>query len=147
MATAEALAKKRRIRAGHKASASRMIRQVEETLGKDPVDSTKLSLLKCSLQEKLETLKTLDGEIIDLIDDDKLAEEIEQADAFKETIYEAIIKIDKATSKTAPPSPASPDTDRRDATSSSPSTCGKSVKLPKLSLRSFNGDITAWSSF
>jgi hypothetical protein len=79
MSTAEVLARKKRIRAGHKASASQMIRQVEETLGKEIIDSSKLSLPKCSLQEKLEMIRTLDGEIVDLIEDDKLTEEIEHA--------------------------------------------------------------------
>lgn len=88
MTTAEALAKKGRVRAGHRASASRMIRQVEDALGVDP---TKLPSLKRSLEKKLETLKTLDGEIVELIDDgDKLAEEIEHADTFKETIYDTV---------------------------------------------------------
>ena len=71
MSTAKGLARKKRKRAGHKASASRMIRQVEEALGKETTDTSKLSLLKCSLQEKLETIyRALDGEIVDLIEDD-----------------------------------------------------------------------------
>ena len=54
MSTAEGLARKKRIKAGHKASASRMIRQIEEALGKETIDTSKLALPKCSLQEKLD---------------------------------------------------------------------------------------------
>lgn len=54
MSTAEALAKRKRIRGGHR---SKIIHQVEEALGKE------LFLLKCSLKEKLETLRT---EIVDI---------------------------------------------------------------------------------
>ena len=39
-------------------------------------------MLKLSLQEKLETLKLLDGEIVDLTEESHLADEIEQADGF-----------------------------------------------------------------
>ena len=45
-----------------------------------------------SLTEKLETLKQLDGEIVELIDDaTALASEIEQADEFKAGMYSAMI--------------------------------------------------------
>ena len=36
------------------------------------------------------------------IEDDTLAEETELADSFKDTIYAAVLQIDKATSKTTP---------------------------------------------
>ena len=124
-----------------------MIRQVEEALGKETIDTSKLALLKCSLQEKLETIRALDGEIVDLIEDDKLTEEIEQADSYKETIYNALLKIEKSTSKTTPPSSTPHASDTSESTRPSTSTHGKGVKLPKLALRSFDGDITAWYSF
>ena len=143
MSTAEGLARKKGIRAGHKASASRMIRQVEEALGKETIDTSKQSLLKCSLQEKLET-RALDREIVDLIEDNKLKEEIEQADSYKETIYSTLLKIEKSMSKATPPSPTPHAEDASKSTRSSTSTCRKGVKLPKLALRSFDGDITAW---
>ncbi len=84
---AEDLGKKKRIRAG---SATRTIRQITETLESETPDRDRLSLLRVTLQEKLDTIKTLDAE---LIDDE--AEEIEQADACKETMYEAILKVDR----------------------------------------------------
>ena len=93
---AEGLTKKKRIRAGHKASASRMLRQIEELLAADTqAHTSRLSQLKLSLQEKLDTLKILDGEILDLVEDDALVEEIKQADSFKEGIYAAMISIEK----------------------------------------------------
>ena len=96
-----------------------MIRQVEETLGREAIDLSKLSLLKCSLQEKLETIKILDGDIVDLIEDDKLTEEIEQADFYKETIYDALLKIDKAVCETKPSVTAPRDAHTLGPTSSS----------------------------
>ena len=95
MRMAEALAKKR-IRAGHRRSATRTVRQITEALVGDTHDRDRLSLLRITLKEKLETIKTLDTEIVDLIEDEGgLADEIEQADTYKETLYEAILKVDR----------------------------------------------------
>ena len=80
---AEALIKKKRIRAGHKGSSTKTVHQITETLGGDTPDRDRLSLLRITLKEKLDTIKTLDAEIVDLIDDEgELADEIEQADAY-----------------------------------------------------------------
>ena len=67
----KALAKKREY--------EKMIHHIQKALSKYPVDLTMLSLLKCSLQEKLETLRIQGGEITDIFFDDK----IEQADVFR----------------------------------------------------------------
>ena len=98
---AEALAKKKRIRAGHKASATKTIRQIEDILASEAPDKERLSLLRLTLNEKLETNKALDSEVIELIeDDDTLAGEIEQADDYKESVFNALIKIDRITKPT-----------------------------------------------
>ena len=139
---AEGLARKKRIRAGHKASVTRMLNQIDGLLTEKVTDVSKLSQLKLSLQEKLETFKLLDGEILELIKEDNLATEIEAADSFKEGIYASMIKIDKCSAATTVPTPpptlhphvtASRDRDR--------------VKLPKLTLRPFNGEMTQWTTF
>lgn len=48
-----------------------------------------------TLKEKFETIKALDTEVIDLIEDESLADEIEQADGYKETIFASLIRIEK----------------------------------------------------
>ena len=103
---AEVLAKKKRIRAGHKASATKTIRQIEDILASETPDKERLSLLRLTLNEKLETIKALDSEVIELIDDDTLADEIEQADGYKESVFNALIRIDRFTK--APPTRSSP---------------------------------------
>ena len=52
-------------------------------------DTSKLTQLKLSLQEKLEILRQLDGEILDLTKEDHLVDQIEQVVIFKEKIYTA----------------------------------------------------------
>ena len=108
----------------------------------DERDIAKLTQLKLSLQEKLETLKQLDGEIAELTEEDNLATEIEQADNYKSDIYEAIVKIDRAisaTPTTPPATPGLPEAPRAPERSR--------VKLPKMNLKPFSGDITHWTTF
>ena len=138
--TTEGVTRKRRIRAGHKVSMTRMLTQINVLLADESPD---LSKLKLSLQEKLETLKLLDGEILGLVDKGDLISEIEQADNFKEGIYTAVIKIGKIVNRASLPTPDCP----AETLATIPSWRSDRVKLPKLVLRSFNGDITMWTSF
>ena len=139
---AEALVKRKRIRAGHRASATRIISEVEKTPSAEVPDNVKLALLKLTLNEKLETLRKLDDDIVDLTEDETaLEEEISLADSFKECIYAAVINIDRVT--IAPPFVAAP----RELAFSRYEIATPCVKLPKLTLRSFTGDITKWTTF
>jgi len=143
---ADVLAKKKKIRSGHKGSATRTVRQIAEVLGNDSPDRDRLSLLRMTLKEKLDTIKTLDAEIVDLIEDEEeLAGEIDQADTYKEGLYESVLKVDRFLNATPPIPDAPPPT----VTARTPPTAtGVSrVKLPKLQLRSFNGDLTKWTAF
>ena len=101
------LVKRKRVRSGHKGSATRTVRQVTELLGTDSPDRDRLALLRMTLKEKLDTIKSLDAEIVDLIEDEgELAEEIEQADTYKEGLYESILKVDRFLNTT--PTPGTP---------------------------------------
>lgn len=143
---AEGLPRKKRIRAGHRASATRILNQIDGALAAATPDNAKLSQLKLSLQEKLETLKRLDDEIVELTPEDGLVEEIEQADSYKEGVYIAMINIEKHLSTpTATPSPAA-ETRTTTPPTHPPSKAGR-VKLPKLTLRPFSGDVTLWTTF
>lgn len=87
---AEGLAKRKQIHAGHNSSVTRILGQLDDLLGAtDPTNAVavvKLTQLKLSLQEKLDMLKHLDEEIIDLLKEDKFEDEIQQADSSKEGI-------------------------------------------------------------
>ena len=60
MTDAEVSTRKKRIRTGHKASATRTLGQLAVALGETPPNPDRLSLLKQPLEQKLETLKGLD---------------------------------------------------------------------------------------
>ena len=141
---AEVLAKKKRIRAGHRASTTRTLTKVNDALAAETADEAKLSQLKLTLEEKLGTLKLLDSEIVELTEEDALATEIERADDYKSEIYAAIVSIDKALKLTTPPAPPAPFPTRELTPARAPE---PSVRLPKLSIKPFNGDITQWTTF
>ena len=141
------MTKRKRIRAGHKASATKTVRQIDEILSTESPDKSRLLLLHLTLKGKLETIKALDSEVIELIEDEEaLTEEIEQADGYRESILSALIRIDEL-DKTLPI-----DTDshphRHSPIDATPAGSRSSrVRLPNLQLRSFGGDLTKWTSF
>lgn len=92
------------------------------------------------LDEKLQTLKQLDTDIADLVADDDLDTEIAGADEYKANIFAALTRIDKAlrqradTHRAPLPTPVTPPTSTK-------------VKLPKLVLPHFGGDLLKWPTF
>ena len=148
----EELARKKKVSGGHKASATRMMSRVDKLMAADEdPDISKLNQLGMSLKEKLQEVKVFDSEILALVKDDELEDEIAQADLFKERIqadlfkeriYSTLIRIEKAT---APP-PTS-NTAATEPTVAVPTAPGHKVRLPKLTIKPFNGKLTAWTSF
>ena len=63
-----------------------------------------------------------------------LTKEIEQVDSYKEKNFSALLKADKLLKD--PP-----------ATTATPATKANAVRLPKLHLRHFNGDLTKWTTY
>ena len=94
------------------------------------------------VQEKLDQLKQLDEEIIALLSTEtELAEEIDEARA---PLLAALVNIDMHCSPDASaPSPVRP-TGSRPVAITMPT---HNVKLPKLTICPFNGDLTSWTSF
>jgi hypothetical protein len=117
------------------------------------------------LVEKVETLKVLDGELADLVPDDELEEEIQRADEYKEKVYGVLAKLKKALGPTITPTPAAtkrtttpPSTDPLTApvtgsgatsTATPPPVVSTTerVKLPKISLPHFRGNLMRWPAF
>ena len=63
--------RKKKVRAGHRSSATRIMNQLAEgSATEEGLTLDRLQQCKLSLKEKLETLKTLDQEILMLIEDD-----------------------------------------------------------------------------
>lgn len=140
----EELPRKKKVRGGHKASATRMMSRVDELMAAegDPDIST-LNQLGMSLKEKLQEVKVFDSEILALVKDEELEEEIAQADLFKERIYSTLIRIEKASA----PAPVTPAVIEPTVAVPTTPAHGYKVRLPKLTIKPFNGKLTAWTPF
>ena len=66
------MAWKKKIQARHKASVTKTIRTVDEVLTSEVPNHEKLSMLRMTPNEKLGTVKALDAEVIDLIEDEEV---------------------------------------------------------------------------
>ena len=110
----EALARNKKVRAGHRSSATRLLRQLE---GEYEIDDgptlDRLMQCKLSLNQKLDKIRELDEEILALVDDDGIENEIEQADQFKERIQQATIRVEHKISAREQPSVVSPPSSHR----------------------------------
>ena len=191
MPETEGLTRKRKVRAAHRGSVTRIISQVYESLESgEALNLPRLRQQKLQLSGKLDVLSKLDDELIEMVAEDELDVEVEQADVIKEKIGLCIMDIDQALErpKTAdtsradgrttpptedststhtrsggtPPTPPSTEgdgscTDPVDPTLTPPptdpggatplSSITPRVKLPKLSIKKFNGDLTKWVTF
>ena len=173
-AAAALLARKKKTRSGHRASTTRLVNQAVTAMGAEDVDTDQLSLIKQMLVEKMETLKVLDGELAELVPDEELEEEIQRADEYKERVYGVLAKLNKAVgpittpppttvSRTEPLPPAErrlpavetghPVTEPRTVPTETPppivaaTPTTARVKLPKISLPHFRGNLMRWSAF
>ena len=107
----DALVRAKKVLAGHRLSTTRLMHQLEGEYRIDDGPSLdRLMQCKLSLNEKLERLRTLDEEILTIVEDDDIESEIEQADQFKERIHQAMFRIQhkisvkESNAATVPPS-------------------------------------------
>ena len=131
----------KRTRAGHRSVATRRVREVEDVFAASTnPDPVKLDQLKLGLKDTFDTLKQIDEQLMPLIDPADVSKEIEDSSRIKDELFAAMAKIDHkllsmplaASNAGAPPTVVN-------------STV--TARLPKLTLKHFNGTLTGWSSF
>ena len=83
----EATTRKKRVRAAHRGSVTRLLGQLDEAL--ESADVRRLRQLKQSLIDKLDILSKLDDELIQLVEEEQLDTEVEQADLIKQGVVTA----------------------------------------------------------
>ena len=103
MASEEILARKIKVRVGHRGSATRLIAHAETALTTEPPNSGDLELAIANLNRKLEVLTPLDAEILKLTPDDDIEMEIDHADQYQENIRCTLSKLNKALLATTAP--------------------------------------------
>ena len=139
------LIKRKNVRAGHRGSATKIIVHADKLLTSNCPDADKLSQVKLTLKEKLGVLHCLDGEIVDMVKEGEVAGEIEQSDKFKEGIHSILVRIECVLTRSL----TALATTVLDLVSVSRphTTSGSHVKLPKLTIQPFNGELTELTLF
>ena len=90
----------KRIRAGHKASAARIIAQVKDGLDSTECNVPKLEQQHQKLKTKYDDLRKLDSDILGTLEaEDDILNKIEQTDLFNDEIELTILLLDEALSK------------------------------------------------
>ena len=102
------------------------------------------------LNEKLTLLKSFDDKIILLVEDGNIEDELSSADDIRQVIQKSIVHVDlileklkKRWSKDIGSSSMSLEGSQSQATP--PPTSNNTVRLPKLELKHFNGNIMEWT--
>ena len=97
---AEELKKRKNVRAGHKGQVTKVITVCNEILESfEPSHENRLKQQKIASDERVETIKQLDNQILEYLStQSEIEKEIESAALFREPVYEVIVKIEEALS-------------------------------------------------
>lgn len=114
-----------------------------------------------SMRLKIESLKTLDDQIIDLIAsgtaegvEERIEKEIENSDGVRAELNDIVMRMEETMSKFHPPPPivqksalSPPAQAHSDMASGIPQQSKAKARLPKLEVRKFHGKIQEWQEF
>ena len=141
------LAKKRKVRGGHKAYLKRAIGNTRICLDTQPPDVLSLRQNKLLLEEKLKTIKDIDDQILELVDDEEeIEKEIDEAGLFRENVRTTLLEIEEKLKSL----------EIREITESRTTHGGANTaahggasftKLPRLQLRKYYGKPHKWQEF
>ena len=138
------------------------IHEAKEQINKpgDPTVLKKLKSLRCTLQDTLSELKTLDSEIVDLVDESKIEEDVSDSCDFASATQACIVDLETAIdAKTNDgksqegqgatlDSQSSSNPSFQTGTQSHRSTnIPTHAKLPKLEMKIFSGNPIGWHPF
>ena len=109
---------------------------------------SKLTGLKNGLSGKIDKVKEIDQKILDILPQEESEKELEDILVLKDLNFELLAKIDRCLKKTPPsPSLSSLDISIQGSTPRTTQIQDVRVKLPKLELSKFDGDIINWQGF
>ena len=152
------LEKKKRVRGAHRASASKLVTKIVETIPRLSEENQERDLIwlrrsQGTLREKVKRLKEFDEQIIDLLSvsgdedvEEQLSREVETSDEAAAEIEGTFIKLDdvlRNSKEQSLPLLPTPDEGNLNRSHVSTSSARKIVrtKLPKLKLRNFGGKL------
>ncbi|KAG1656930.1 hypothetical protein GQR58_023669 [Nymphon striatum] len=132
-------------RGGHRASTTKVVDEVEKACASENKTVVMLKGKKTILEIKLNVLAELDKDILDLMVESEPAEfeqEVSQADIYCTKILNTITHIDEVIDSLNPSTDLNASIDSVNSFNQN-----SGVKLPKLSIKPFNGDILQFQSF
>ena len=158
------VAKKVKIRAAHRGSATKLLNRLKDRLSdeENPADKFWLKESIQSMRLKIESLKTLDDQIIDLIAsgttegvEERIEKEIENSDGVRAELNDIVMRMEEMMSKFDPPPPMvqqsvlspSAQVHNLNMASGIPQQSKTKASLPKLEVRKFHGKIQEWQEF
>jgi hypothetical protein len=149
------LTKKRRTRAAHRGSATKIGTKIKECLANasetPQTDKNVLIQLRDTLSEKLEALKLFDNEIVEVLRnseaedaEQQLEKEIQETDDTRAELQKIILDVNDVLFEALPSLP------QGQSTPSNMNAIPKQIvraRLPKLEVKRFNGKIQEWHEF
>ena len=147
------LSRKKRVRGGHRASATKLVTKIVEAIANASTESSDKDVVwlrqsRATLRDKVKTMKELDTQIVDMFSaskeenvDDQVVKEIEESDEAIAEFERTLLELDDALQKLGEQSvPLLMPTKSLDDSQVSSSSVGKVIraKLSKLHLRNFS---------
>ena len=147
-----ALTKKKRIRAGHRGTAAKLIVRVREKLSEENIEPIEKHWAKqtvMAVKEKIETLRVLDSEVAELMEEtegeeEEIVKEIGKSDDLRAELSELVFKLEEGLLiSEGPQTPI--------VTPAASQMLGAASKvkarLPKLEVKKFSGKLQEWQEF
>ena len=142
------LAKKRRVRGGHRGHITRVLKKSEQLLDNlQPSSILYLKQHKRTPEEQLKATKELDNQILDLLStDQEIDNEIVESADFCDSLYEIMVRTDEQLkiSESQQKEKDGPTVNPQDSATSNG---GAKAKLPKLVIKKFYGEAYLWQEF
>ena len=82
-----------------------------------------------------------------MIKEEDIADEIVQADGYKDEVHATLVRVERALKQITTAIPEATPTIVSSPRPTHSTHAGSHVKLPKLNIQPFKGDLTAWTSF
>ena len=133
------------IRAGHRGALTRLTKEIDEVMAMEMLNNEhhhKLDVMYRQLESKAKLLGELDNDIMKCCDLGDIEREVQESNAITTKIieYKARIESVKRPVNTSEIVRPAPDSTEAVSTVAKP-------RLPRLTLPTFKGDVTRWTSF
>ena len=162
MLVEEDIAKKAKMRAAKRGSATKLLNRLKDRLSdkENPVEKFWMKESIQLMQLKTESLNTFDDQIIELIAsetaqgvDKHIEKEIENSDLVRAELNDIVMRMEEPMSKIESPLPivqpnnVPPTEVHSNVVSGIPQQSKTKATLPKLEVRKFNGKVQEWQEF